>query len=122
MNADPQSTESATAILDSRQDSPSNSAERPELNSVNSVLFAGIVGTIALLAWLASPILSGRVYVADDLGEFHLPMRAFYANQLDRGEPFDWCPDLYCGFYLTGEGQIGAYHPLHLLLYKTLPL
>jgi hypothetical protein len=122
MNADPQSTESATAILDSRQDSPSNLAERPELNSVNSVLFAGIVAAIALLAWLAWPILSGRVYIADDLGEFHLPMRTFYANQLDRGEPFDWCPDLYCGFYLTGEGQVGGYHPLHLLLYKALPL
>ena len=28
----------------------------------------------------------GRVYVADDLGEFHLPMRTFYAEQLRRGE------------------------------------
>ena len=67
-------------------------------------------------------MLRGEVYVADDLGEFHLPLRTFYAQQLARGESFDWCPDLYCGFYLTGEGQVGGYHPLHWLLYRTLPL
>src|SRR5262249_20943548 len=39
-----------------------------------------------------------------------------------RGESFDWNPDLFCGFYLTGEGQVGSYHPLHWLLYRTLPL
>jgi hypothetical protein len=122
MSIDPISTESVIAILDRPDNSPSTQVDRPERNSVNSVLFAGVVVAIALLAWLAWPILSGRIYVADDLGEFHLPMRAFYTNQLDRSEPFDWCPDLYCGFYLTGEGQVGGYHPLHLLLYRTLPL
>jgi len=65
---------------------------------------------------------TGRVYTANDLGEFHLPLRNFYAQQLSRAEPFDWFPDLYCGFYLTGEGQAGSYHPLHWLLYRTLPL
>ena len=29
---------------------------------------------------------------------------------------------LYGGFYVTGEGQLGAYHPLHLMLYRLLPL
>ena len=68
----------------------------------------------ALLIALAGPALIGRVYTADDLGAFHLPMRAFYSDCLARGEAFDWSPQLYCGFYLTGEGQVGAYHPLHL--------
>jgi hypothetical protein len=72
-----------------------------------------------ILAW---PIFTGQVYTANDLGEFHLPLRNFYTQQLSRSEPFDWCPDLYCGFYLTGEGQVGAYHPLHWLLYRMLPL
>ena len=31
-------------------------------------------------------------------------------------------PQLFCGFYLTGEGQLGGYHPLHWLLYRFLPL
>ena len=87
--------------------------------AVITVLIVSIVALFTILAW---PILRGEVYVADDLGEFHLPLRTFYAQQLARGESFDWCPDLYCGFYLTGEGQIGGYHPLHWLLYRTLPL
>jgi hypothetical protein len=67
-------------------------------------------------------MLLGQVYVADDLGEFHLPLRAFYSQQLQRGEPFDWISSLYGGFYLSGEGQLGAYHPLHQALYRWLPL
>ncbi len=77
---------------------------------------------LALLAALASPFFAGRVYVADDLGGMHLPMRVFYSQQLAAGEPFDWNPDLFAGFYLTGEGQAGTYHPLHWLLYRCLPL
>ena len=78
----------------------------------------------ALLSFaaLALPFFLGQVYVADDLGEFHLPLRNFYAEQLARHEPFDWMPSLYGGFYVTAEGQLGAYHPLHVLLYRTLPL
>jgi len=80
-----------------------------------------VVGLV-LLALMAGPWLAGKVYTRDDLGAFHLPVRAFYAEQLARGEPFDWMPDLYCGFYLTGEGQAGTYHPLHWALYRFLPL
>ena len=65
---------------------------------------------------------AGRVYVADDLGAFHLPLRNFYSQQLGAGEPFDWNPEMFGGFYLTGEGQAGTYHPLHLFLYRFLPL
>ena len=83
------------------------------------LVFACILTLLLALAW---PILLGHVYTANDLGDFHLPLRSFYAQQLSRGEPFDWCPSLYCGFYLTGEGQVGAYHPLHWLLYRNLPL
>lgn len=76
-------------------------------------------GLLAALAW---PLFAGRVFTADDLGAFHLPLRDFYARQLAAGQPFDWMPSLYCGFYVTGEGQLGAYHPLHQLLYRLLPL
>lgn len=86
-------------------------------------LFAAVVlAAVVLLAALAAPCVLGYVYTHDDLGAFHLPLRAFYAEQLRRGEPFDWTPQLFCGFYLTGEGQAGTYHPLHLLLYRLLPL
>ncbi len=78
--------------------------------------------SLALFALLIAPALAGFVYTADDLGEFHLPLRAFYERCLESGAAFDWCPDLYCGFYLTGEGQAGTYHPLHWLLYRSFPL
>ena len=44
-------------------------------------LLAGLL----LLAGLAGPFFAGRIYTADDLGAFHLPLRAFYADQLARG-------------------------------------
>jgi hypothetical protein len=81
-------------------------------------LLAGII----LLSLLATPFFSGGVYTADDLGSFHLPARAYYAHQLARGEAFDWMPSIFAGFYLTGDGQVGTYHPLHHLLYRFLPL
>ena len=81
-----------------------------------------LLAAIGLWAAMAVPFVRGQVYVADDLGAFHLPLRAFYTEQLGAGRPFDWMPSLFCGFYLTGEGQVGGYHPLHLLLYRWLPL
>jgi hypothetical protein len=86
-------------------------------------LLVWLIAAAALLCTaMAIPLLAGRVYVADDLGAYHLPLRAFYAQQLKAGESFDWLPSLFSGFYLTGEGQAGTYHPLHLALYRFLPL
>ena len=78
--------------------------------------------SLALFASLCAPALCGLVYTADDLGAFHLPLRDFYARALANGDSFDWCPQLFGGFYLTGEGQAGTYHPLHWGLYRWLPL
>ncbi len=80
------------------------------------------LAAIGVFALLAAPFLLGRVYVADDLGEFHLPLRNFYAQQLAAGEPFDWMSELFGGFDVGAEGQLGAYHPWHLALYRWLPL
>ena len=46
---------------------------------------------------MASPMLAGHVYTADDLGAFHLPMRSFYAHCLADGSLIDWSPQMYCG-------------------------
>ncbi|MGH7150648.1 MAG: hypothetical protein ACREIU_08120, partial [Planctomycetota bacterium] len=71
--------------------------------------------------WLAWPLLRGEFYAFGDLIHFHIPLRHFYATSLERGESFDWNPYLYCGHCLLGEGQLGTYHPFHLLLYRLLP-
>jgi hypothetical protein len=81
-----------------------------------------LLACILLLGVMAAPYYLGRIYTSDDLWTFHLPVRQFYAQCLAAGDSFDWMPNLYSGFYLTGEGQAGTYHPLHWLLYRFLPL
>jgi hypothetical protein len=88
-------------------------------------LLAGFVTGLAVVvpfAVLAWPLLSRQVCTYDDLGDFHLPIRAFYAECLANGDSFLWCPRLFGGFYLHGESQAGMAHPLHLLLYSVFPL
>ena len=95
----------------------------PISNRLERSLFAwSLLVALLLLAGLAAPFFAGRVYLGHDLGDFHLPARAFYAEQLARHEAFDWMPSLFSGFYLTGEGQDGYYHPVHWLLFRFLPL
>jgi len=81
-----------------------------------------LLAAVLLFVALAARFFAQQVYVADDLGEFHLPVRDFYARQLAAGESFDWMPSLYGGFYVAGEGQLGGYHPWHWMLYRSLPL
>jgi hypothetical protein len=75
-----------------------------------------------LLIILAIPLLTGCFFPFGDLGQLHLPTRYFYAQCLAHGDSFLWMPNLFCGFYLHGEGQAGMAHPLHLALYGFLPL
>ena len=58
----------------------------------------------------------------NDVLGFHVPMRTLYQQMLTHGDPPTWTPALFAGFDLHGEGQIGAYHPLHQILYRLLPL
>jgi hypothetical protein len=57
-----------------------------------------LAASFAVLVVLGLPLLAGRIYVQDDLGQFHLPLRYFYAEALGRGDSFFWCPDLLAGF------------------------
>src|ERR1041385_2963417 len=104
---------SATAVL-KRETDPMGTgewgvgnAQRRPISALSLVVWGCTAALLIALAW---PMFAGRVYVADDLGAMHLPMRMFYSGQLAAGEPFDWNPDLFGGFYLTGEGQAGTYH------------
>jgi hypothetical protein len=77
---------------------------------------------LLLLALLARPVLTARVPVCWDLGSFHLPIRDASARCLQSGVCFDWLPGMHNGVFITGEGEHGPYHPLHLFLYRFLPL
>ena len=75
----------------------------------------------ALCVPLFVPLLQGRLFTFDDLARFHIPTRWLYARALTAGDAIWWTPELLSGFYLHGEGQVGMLHPLHLILYSTLP-
>lgn len=79
------------------------------------------LASFAVLAALAWPLLAGKIYLHDDLGNFHLPLKYFYANCLKNGESFLWCPNIFNGFSLHGEGQLAMLHPVTLLLYYVFP-
>jgi len=75
-----------------------------------------------LLLALGWPLLSGRLYVGEDLGNFHIPVRYVYRAALQAHDSFLWAPQFSGGLYLHGEGQGGLSHPVHIFLYRTLSL
>ena len=81
-----------------------------------------VAASLAMLAWMGRSIVTGEIPFTGDLLHFHYAVRDFYARALAAGHGFDWIPGLFGGYYLVGEGQLGGYHPLHLLLYRMLPL
>ena len=86
------------------------------------VVWTVLAASTAMLLWMARPLWTGQVPFTGDLLHFHYPLRDFYARALAAGQSFDWMPSLYGGFHAAGEGQMGAFHPLHWLLYRLIPL
>jgi hypothetical protein len=93
--------------------------ERP---NDRDVVWIVMVGSAAMLLWMARSLFSGQVPFTGDLLHFHYPLREFYSDALAQGQRFEWMPSLFSGFDVAGEGQLGAYHPLHWLWYRVLPL
>jgi hypothetical protein len=77
-----------------------------------------IAAALGIAFW---PLAAGRLFVYADLGNAFLPMRLFFAERIARGESALWMPNLFCGFFVHGEGQLGIYHPLRRLAYGWLP-
>jgi hypothetical protein len=80
------------------------------------------VPAVLLFVPLLIPIFTNRVFAHGDLAVFHLPLRQFYSAQLVDGHIGLWNSQLFNGFYIHGDGQVGALHPAHLLLYRLFPL
>jgi hypothetical protein len=78
--------------------------------------------SLLVLGALFWPAAFRRMFVYGDLGGFFLPFRIFLSEHLARGITPLWMPNLFCGFYVHGEGQIGIVHPLRWLLYRLLPV
>ena len=111
----PGTSEQSTASAPGKPLSP------PSADLEKPLFYTALAAAIAILLVIAWPMLEGKVYVYDDLGKMHIPMRMFFANCLTQGDDPTWMPSIYCGLYLQGEGQVGMYHPLHRFLYGFLP-
>ena len=85
-----------------------------------NLVLAGVM--LCLLAFFVRPVLLGQLPVHGDLGMLLLVFREFYARCLAQGDAFDWMPQIFGGYDLTGGGACGTYHPLNWLLYRWLPL
>ena len=81
----------------------------------------GLVMAGLILSALALPLMLGRVPIHGDIAFHYLPSRAFFAECIKQGNDPSWCPNLFGGFYLAGEGA-GLGHPLVRSLYAILPL
>ncbi|MCE9591234.1 MAG: YfhO family protein [Planctomycetes bacterium] len=95
--------------------------EKQDYTRMTLLLLTGAVAAV-LFVLLARPVFEGGIYTRDDLANHALPIRHFYAEALQHGDSFLWWPGIFDGVYIHGEGQAGMCHPLHLLLYRFLPL
>ena len=95
---------------------------RPERDSELPARWAVAVPLLLLFVPLVGPMLMRRVFAHTDIGIFHLPLRRMFAAALRDGDSFAWTSQMFNGFYVHAEGQLGAFHPLHLLLYRFVPL
>ena len=81
----------------------------------------GLVMAGLILGALALPMMIGRIPIHGDIAFHYLPLRSYFATCMAEGNDPSWCPNLFGGFFLAGEGA-GLGHPLVRLLYATLPL
>ncbi len=95
---------------------------RPDGDLEAFVTWAVAIPSLLLFAPLVAPMLMHRVFAHTDLGAFHLPLRRMFAAALRHRDSFAWTSQMFNGFYIHAEGQLGAFHPLHLLLYRFVPL
>ncbi len=86
------------------------------------VLWASLVVSAVALAWMGRAFVTGQIPFTGDLLHWNYPIRDFYSDAIAKGQHAWWMPTLFGGFDVAGEGQLGVSHPLHWLLYRSLPL
>lgn len=86
------------------------------------VLWPSVAACAAMLLWMGRAIATGDIPFTGDLLHWNYPIRDFYSGAIASGHRPWWMPSLFGGFDVAGEGQLGAFHPLHWLLYRLVPL
>jgi len=95
--------------------SPDRRAERKR-----DLIAAAALAILVLLFWWRVVLLRGFLF-HDDMSRQNLPWAAVYGRALSHGHLPLWAPDMWCGFPLFAEGQVGALYPPNVLLSLILP-
>lgn len=83
-------------------------------------LVLGIAFGLSVLFW--SPLWLGCGLIGGDTNTYSLPLKAFYANQLQQGKLCLWNDLWGHGFPAHAESQTAVLYPPNLLMYSVLPL
>jgi len=77
---------------------------------------------IGLVLAVFSRALTGGVFYFGDIYQLHYPLRSAYASELAQGRLPLWTPQVFAGYPLLAEGQVGALYPPNLILHLLLPV
>ncbi len=77
--------------------SRSSSVADSAVNRSRSLAYLTVACSVALLAPLLRPLLTGRVFVHTDLHWFHLPTRYLYQQAMQSGDTVLWTPAILSG-------------------------
>lgn len=64
----------------------------------------------------------GGIFYFGDIFRLHYPLRSVYAAELTRFSLPLWTPDVFAGYPLLAEGELGALYPPNLILHALLPV
>ena len=78
------------------------------------------LAALVLLFWWRVVLLRGFLF-HDDMARQNLPWAAACSRALRHGSLPLWTTEMWCGFPLFAEGQVGALYPLNTLLLLILP-
>src|SRR3989338_2623832 len=85
------------------------------------VLGMSLVIMIVLFFFLPTLFTLKETFNLGDYGVQHFPWAKFFWEELSNGRFPLWTPLFHAGFPLAAEGQVGAFYPIHLLLFSLLP-
>jgi len=94
------------------------------LSKIDLVSIAGLL-SLVLIYFFKAATLQGVFITGDlttsDLTNLNYPVRHFLSECLKKGLPPLWTPDIYGGFPIFAESEMGGFYLPNLLLFSTLP-
>jgi hypothetical protein len=80
-----------------------------------------ILAALPLVVYWRAALGQGMFFFGD-IARFFYPMRVLYADALTAGRLPLWQPEILTGIPLLAEMQSGALYPLHIFLFRVLPI